>query len=247
MVEQWCRKNRMLLNTSKSKCISFYPKNKNKRHPVKIFLKGDTLEQIDEYKLIGFTIRSDLSWKSHINLLEKKVKQNTALLKLLRFQIDTPTAQLFYHRYIQPHLINGIILWYNTSPQAMVQHLLCLQRAAIRVILRTPLSRKIRSETLARTAKILPFPQLAHIHSACFAHNIHITRAPSYLTHTFMKPNPTGRVTRNLYTLPSKLDYNIFHHALVRIFNSIPLQIRKLRSPHSFNHKTKALLWESLE
>ena len=61
----YTHEHQMKINKDNAKVILFYNAVKNEFHPT-LTLDGETqLEVVDEIKLLGVTVRSDLSWKSN--------------------------------------------------------------------------------------------------------------------------------------------------------------------------------------
>ena len=66
----WCNLNRMSLNVNKCKLMTI---TRSKSPPRPLYTIGsDTLEIFNNYKYLGVTITSDLSWKQHINNIVSK-------------------------------------------------------------------------------------------------------------------------------------------------------------------------------
>ena len=71
-VIQWSLENRVQLNTDKCKemRISFTKSQQELNEP--ILINGDALEVVENVKLLGLNISSDLTWNIHINETIKK-------------------------------------------------------------------------------------------------------------------------------------------------------------------------------
>ena len=76
----WCDKNYLYLNVSKTKeiCIDF---RKNQRCPKPVYIKGEAVERVDTYKYLGVVFDSKLNWKE--NML-KKVNSKMYCMRNLR-------------------------------------------------------------------------------------------------------------------------------------------------------------------
>ena len=86
----WCDKNYLYLNVSKTKeiCIDF---RKNQRCPEPVYIKGEAVERVDTYKYLGVVFDSKLNWKENINSVLKKVNSRMYCMRKLRpFPWQTP-------------------------------------------------------------------------------------------------------------------------------------------------------------
>ena len=77
-VVNWCDKNYLYLNVSKTKkmCIYF---RKNQRCPKPVYIKGEAVERVDTYKYLGVVFDSKLNWKENINSVLKKSELENVL------------------------------------------------------------------------------------------------------------------------------------------------------------------------
>ena len=81
---QWSLENRVQLNTDKCKemRISFFTKSQQEFEPILII--GDALEVVENVKLLGLNISSDLTWNIHINETIKKASMRLYFLVQLK-------------------------------------------------------------------------------------------------------------------------------------------------------------------
>ena len=69
-VIQWSLENRVQLNTEKCKEMRIsFTKSQQEFEP--ILINGDTLEVVENVKLLGLNISSNLTWNIHINEIVK--------------------------------------------------------------------------------------------------------------------------------------------------------------------------------
>lgn len=71
LLHLWCRFNRLEINTGKTKAMYFSSKHLNSTSkPYKKLKLGSTeIDYVNDYKYLGVTIDTDLTFKSHINNL----------------------------------------------------------------------------------------------------------------------------------------------------------------------------------
>ena len=68
----WCDSNEMLLNTTKSMCISFTLQNHPTVEPIDI--NGCEIEQKEEVKLLGVTFDSHMKFSAHVDNIIRRTK-----------------------------------------------------------------------------------------------------------------------------------------------------------------------------
>ena len=73
----WCDKNYLYLNVSKTKEISI-DFRKNQRCPKPVYIK-EAVERVDTYKYLGVVFDSKLNWKENINSVLKKSELENVL------------------------------------------------------------------------------------------------------------------------------------------------------------------------
>ena len=74
-------------------------------------LLGQTLEVVDNYKYLGITLDSHLTYKAHIKNVISKVTHKLSVLTKLRKYLDTRTSLILYKSMILPHFDYGDIVF----------------------------------------------------------------------------------------------------------------------------------------
>ena len=69
---EWCQQISLILNTRKTKEMIFDFRKVGKREHEKIFIGGDAIEQVSEYKYLGTVIDDKLSWDENTKKLQSK-------------------------------------------------------------------------------------------------------------------------------------------------------------------------------
>ena len=110
-VVNWCDKNYLYLNVSKTKemCIDF---RKNQRCPKPVYIKGEAVERVDTYKYLGVVFDSKLNWKENINSVPKKVNSRMYCMRKLRsFGVNSDMLVTFYNAVICSIIMFGSVCW----------------------------------------------------------------------------------------------------------------------------------------
>ena len=58
-------------------------------------------------------IDSNLSWKSQVSYIAKKIKRNIGILSKLRYYVNSDILVELYYALIYPFLTYGLISWIN--------------------------------------------------------------------------------------------------------------------------------------
>ena len=77
---------------------------------VTLSLNGINLNQEFSIKYLGIIIDSNLSWKSQVSYIAKKIKRNIGILSKLRYYVNLDILAKLYYALINISLLN---LWFN--------------------------------------------------------------------------------------------------------------------------------------
>ena len=115
IVNKWVKNNKLKLNADKTKIITFGAEYNN-INLTNIEFNGTTLENVDEYKLLGITIDKNLSWKPHIDSLHKKLKFINYTINKLKNTMPEKSKLLLYNALFNSTLSFGIPIWGRHLP-----------------------------------------------------------------------------------------------------------------------------------
>ena len=126
----------MKLNTDKTKVILF---NKSKKYdflPQCYFDEGDNLEVVEEFKLLGLKIRSDLSWSSHCDEICQKGFARMWMLRRLK-PLGANRSELLeiYQTQIRSVLEFAVAAWNSGLTIQQRNQIERVQKTAFSVIL----------------------------------------------------------------------------------------------------------------
>ena len=99
----WLRKNRLVVNTSKSNFITLGNPSRVDNLRLSLQLSDEYLPVSNSSKLLGVVIDSSLSFKDHVNSLLKKLAPKLGLLHRLSFTLPQNVLVSLYLSIIQPH------------------------------------------------------------------------------------------------------------------------------------------------
>ena len=122
----------MELNVEKSKNMIFnfthnYQFSTNIKH------NGDDLETIDETKLLGTIITSDLKWHKNTEYLVKKANARLRILhKISEFSAPIEDMVTIYTSYVRSILEQSCQVWHSNLTQEDSENLERVQKSALR-------------------------------------------------------------------------------------------------------------------
>ena len=127
--------NQMKLNYKKTKVMVFNP-CKSQLFKPSIILEGNPIEVVEETKLLGLTIRSDMKWVSNTENMVKKGSKRLWLLRRLKF-LGASVSNLLevYTKQIRCILELAAPAWQGGITLAEKQDLERVQKCAAHIIL----------------------------------------------------------------------------------------------------------------
>ena len=96
-------------------------------------INNQMLMQETSIRYLGLYIDYNISWKTHITDISKKIKRSIGILSKLHYSVSIKTLLSLYYALVEPFLNYCIIAWGNTY-QTALQPLFILQKKALRII-----------------------------------------------------------------------------------------------------------------
>ena len=110
-LSDWVDVNSLSFNTSKCKWMLIARKSLASHH-VSLTIGGDILERVDNFKYLGITIKSDLSWTTHIQNICGKARRLLGLLYRKYYCYSNyQTLLRLYVALVRPHLEYACEVW----------------------------------------------------------------------------------------------------------------------------------------
>jgi hypothetical protein len=105
----WCRYNKLVINSSKTKYMIFGTRNLS-RVPA-LALAGANLELVDEFKYLGLIIDSDLKFVPHYNVVIKNMSRQCGICYRMKHYLTLDIARLYYFSFVYSYIAYGIAVW----------------------------------------------------------------------------------------------------------------------------------------
>ena len=110
----WMKSNKLSVNLKKSNFVVFRSKRKRINSDISMSLDGTPLNQVHVVKFLGIFLDENLSWKSHISYICKKISKSAGIIFRSRFYLSTKTKLLLYYSLVYPYLTYCNPTWSST-------------------------------------------------------------------------------------------------------------------------------------
>lgn len=227
-VKEWTDANLLTLNVKKTNIITF------RCILNEVSVEDQILKSEGVNKFLGLYIDSKLRFDKHIAYIRDKLASNCYALRVISNNLDRTTTRTAYFSLIESHLRYGVCFW-GYCARYLFNMIFILQKRAIRYMCKARLRDSCRP--LFVTQKILSLPCLFILETASLifkkfkseinSESVHNTRQ----VFRVVLPIPNSGLTKNSIIFDGK-----------KIFNHLPLSIRKSQSDRKFRREVKALL-----
>ena len=117
--------NKLSLNIKKSNFVIFHPVQKRIPKKVKLFINNQSLTEENCITYLGLYTDSNISWKSHINYIAKKIKGSIG--KVCYF-LNTKTLLSLYFTLVEPFFNYCVIAWRKAYQFTLQPYLICKRK-----------------------------------------------------------------------------------------------------------------------
>lgn len=233
-IENFTKENLMKINTKKTNIMLF---NRSKMYdflPEFSLSDGNILEVVEETKLLGVILQSNLSWKKNTEYLVKRAMTRMWLLRRMKSLGLEPDFILeYYVKEIRPVVEHGVPVWHGGLTTQQSTNLERIQKVALKVIL----GDCYKSYEHARSIFSLdPLDERREQLCTIFAVKTFLSKR----RRQFFYPPEKTKITRNSQNIlvkenftRTKIAYNAPHNYLARLVNRNSLTIRKKLAPET--------------
>ena len=137
-INKWTEENLMELNAKKTKCMVF---NFTKKHQftTDLSLKNHRIEIVDQAKLLGLILTSDLKWDQNTDFLVKDANRRMVMLRAAsKFTSDKHVLKQIYFSRIRCKLEQSAAVWSSSLTKKNSDDLERVQKSAVRIIFGKP-------------------------------------------------------------------------------------------------------------
>ena len=248
-VRNWFCVNRLSLNVKKTTSVIF--RSPSKLIPINfdhIDLCGVKVKFSTNSKFLGVVIDQHLSWKDHILYISNKVSKGVGILSRLHHLLPRHILLMLYNTLILPYLSYCNVVWGGTLP-TRIQPLFILQKRCMRIIFNkhrlhhtTPLFAKLNILSIYNLNQYsIGMFMFSWVHGICppiFNRYFHFCRE----THSY-HTRSSGNISVPFFRLKSS--QLSIRYMGVKVWNSLPDNVRKCLSSNTFKSKLKVHLIQS--
>ena len=138
-ISRWADDWKMTLNTDKTKVMVISSNSKDHKWKPSLFLKGEQLEVVKEYKFLGVIIDNQLRFNSHVAKTVAKCKRRNNLLRCLAgkdWGQSMESQKTLYVTYIRSALEYASPSWYPWISETARGKLEVVQNDSMRIMTR---------------------------------------------------------------------------------------------------------------
>ena len=193
-------------------------------------VKSISLERKNYVKYLGVLIDETLSWKYHIVHLASNISKAIGIIARLRHFVPLATLHHIYISLIQPYLLYGIVAWGRATKTH--RNKILLEKRVLRLMYFGDY--KSHAVPYFLSSRFLPLDFLYFKSVAVLMHDISNNLLPPNIANLFIsKASFHSYKTRSssrgdFFVKPSRLDNKSFSRNGVKIWNSLPCEIRHL-------------------
>lgn len=240
-ISEWCLRNRMRINPSKTKSMIITTRQKHQltHEKLNLVLDDKVIEQVSEHRLLGVVVDEKLRWDAQIEDVCKKLSRNLFLLSRLQYLLNVDTRKLFYNAHIKPHIDYASVIW-DGSSEALLKKVNSLHRRAAKLILPEP---SLSTEEKMAKVGMLSLQNQFLFNKAVLMHKVNYATAPSYLTELFSLTCSRYSGHKSCYSVPRpRVDIfkTSFSYAGASLWKTLPLNITSISSLPSFKKVLRA-------
>ena len=180
-VIEWLKINKLSLNKTKSKYMTFHMPKKEIQH-LTLKIDGVNIEKVEELNFLGLTMDTNLKWKKHTDKISNKCSKITGVLNRLKLLFPQEIKCLLYNSLIVPHINYCITAWGFHRNRITI-----IQKKAIRII--TASSYISHTEPLFKQLNLLKVEDILTLQELKFYFKYNQGILPKYLQNWNFIPN----------------------------------------------------------
>ena len=182
-VDCWMKANKLSVNISKTNYVIFKLRNKKFHINTPLTFDGNPITQRKALKFLGIDIDENLTWKTHISNVCKKISKSVGIIFRSRFYLSKKSKISLYSTLVYPYLTYCNTVWSSTYKNNL-SRIFLLQKRIVRIMTNS----EIRAHTapLFTELKILDIYNLNAFYIAKFMFVYHNNSLPPSFYNLFV-------------------------------------------------------------
>ena len=111
----YLKANKLTINTKKTHYMMFHRTRIKHNANIKLLIKDNIVDHINNTKFLGVIIGSKLNWAAHILYIRSKISKSIGILLKIRKFLQNNTMRNMYFTFMYPYLIYCIENWGNAQ------------------------------------------------------------------------------------------------------------------------------------
>ena len=108
--DEWCRANKLSFNPSKSNFLVIPPRLRKQPPYISLKLNSVEINPCENVKYLGVQIDSQLTFNSHIRMIENKISRSIGIIIKLKSFLPQSALLKLYYALVHPHLLYGLLV-----------------------------------------------------------------------------------------------------------------------------------------
>ena len=231
-IAKWFSANELTLNIKKTKFMIFGSSHMIKNFKdISVKYNGTILEHVQEFKYLGVTLDSTLSWDCHVNIVNSKISKKIGVIRRVKHLLPQSSLSMLGSALVLPLFDYCSSVWNNCSKLNLAS-LQTQQNKLARIILGadlyTPIDDMLNDLNWSRLNKRWDIAMY------CLIYKCLSNLAPAYLSSQFdytssIHSYPTRYQCSASLVLPrnsSRSGQRTFHARAVKMWNTLPPEVR---------------------
>ena len=135
-LNDWFCANKLSLNTDKVKYVLFHKAKSKDNLPLvlpDLFIDDVKIKSENSLKFLGVMIDENLTWKTHVELVENKISKSIEILFKASRSLNSKSLRSIYFALVHPYINYANIAWASTN-KTYLKRILGKQKQAARIM-----------------------------------------------------------------------------------------------------------------
>lgn len=243
-VSEWLNQSCLKLNVNKTVSM-FFSKSNIENSQADIYVTGEKIKVVSEFKYLGIIIDSKLTFKSQIKKVCNRVKFNIANFRFIRSNLSLQAAKMFMYCMVLSHITYCLTTW-SQANKTTLKSLESLYKQTIKIMDKKPL--RYHHCAILQKHKLLSWENVIKNSNLCLFYKIIHGLSSPPLSQFVNIRNTAQRVTRGsargdcvVPLRKSTFSQSAFSVRAAQEWNSVPQNIRELTTYTLFKNHLKHL------